>query len=113
MAALDAIARLTDRCVNHGVPSILIKKVKDRPERTLVTFFAKEQIEDHLLSHARVVASAQLTRPKEIETVAITAALNDLANEIGFEELQRRVNQRLDALLPDPLARMVRLYNAE
>jgi hypothetical protein len=113
MAAPEVIDRLTDLCVKHGIPLIWIKKGEgEYPGRALNTFFQREQVEEYLIGHVRAFGSTLFREPREIETLAVTKAFKDLADEVGFDELQRRIDQRLRVLLPEYLAEKLTTFNA-
>ena len=113
MATSDVIDRLTDLCVKHGFPQILIRKSGEPfPGRALDTFFQRGQVEEFLFDQVKAFIPTLFRKPREIDTLAITAALNDLADDIGFDELQRRVTRRLNLLLPEFLADTFKQFQA-
>lgn len=97
MAAPEQIDVLVDYCISKGFKRVRI----EGRTRELNTFFTKEQIENYLIERVRsLVPSLFEDNHSEIETLSLAKVFNDLSEQIGYDELQRRITERLNIIFP-------------
>ncbi|WP_439402669.1 hypothetical protein ACNJYA_09720 [Bradyrhizobium sp. DASA03068] len=99
MVAPDVIVqRLVDLCIAYRIPLI---RIGGKP---LTTFFQREDVEKYFVGFARRLASNEIREFDDYEISAHTKAFSDLADEIGFDELERLIKAHLSTRMPEYLS---------